>query len=44
MNVFAGVVGVGTFDSHDWLSLLACGGYVIVLTTLGIYCFRFDSP
>jgi ABC-2 type transport system permease protein len=43
MNVFAGVVGVGTFDSRDWLSLLACGGYVVVLTTLGIYFFRFDS-
>jgi ABC-2 type transport system permease protein len=43
MKVFAGVVGGGTFDSQDWLSLLACGGYVVVLTTLGIYWFRFDS-
>lgn len=40
MQVFAGVVG--TFDTQDWLSLLACGGYVVVLTTLGIYWFRFD--
>jgi ABC-2 type transport system permease protein len=43
MNVFAGVVGVGTFGSQDWLSLLACGGYVVVLTVLGISWFRFDS-
>ncbi len=43
MNVFAGVVGAGTFDSQDWLSLLACGGYVVALTTLGIYWFRFDA-
>ena len=43
MKVFAGVVGLGTFGSQDWLSLLACGGYVVVLTTLGIYWFRFDA-
>jgi ABC-2 type transport system permease protein len=43
MNVFAGVVGAGTFDSQDWLSLLACGGYAVALTTLGIYWFRFDA-
>ena len=43
MNVFAGVLGGGTFSSQDWLSLLACGGYVVALTTFGIYCFRFDS-
>ena len=41
MKVFAGVVG--TFDSQDWMSLLACVGYVVVLTTLGIYWFRFDA-
>jgi ABC-2 type transport system permease protein len=43
MNVFAGVVGLGTFGSQDWLSLLACAGYVVVLTTLGIVWFRFDA-
>jgi len=43
MKVFAGVVGVGTFDSQDWLSLLACGGYVVAFTILGIYWFRFDA-
>ena len=43
MQVFAGVVGAGTFDSQDWLSLLACCGYVVALTTLGIYWFRFDA-
>ncbi len=42
MNVFAGVVGPGTFSSQDWLSILACGGYVVALTTLGICWFRFD--
>ena len=41
MKVFAGVVG--TFDTQDWLSLLVCAVYVIVLTTLGIYWFRFDA-
>jgi ABC-2 type transport system permease protein len=41
MKVFAGVVG--TFGSQDWLSLLACGGYAVVLATLGIYWFRFDA-
>jgi ABC-2 type transport system permease protein len=43
MKVFAGVVGLGNFGSQDWLSLLACGGYVVVLATLGIYWFRFDA-
>jgi ABC-2 type transport system permease protein len=43
MKVFAGVVGLGPFGSQDWLSLLACGGYVVVLSTLGIYWFRFDT-
>ena len=43
MTVFAGVVSIGTFGSQDWLSLLACAGYVVVLTTLGIYWFRFDT-
>jgi ABC-2 type transport system permease protein len=43
MNLFAGVVGLGTFGSQDWLALLACGGYVVALTTLGIYWFRFDA-
>jgi ABC-2 type transport system permease protein len=43
MTVFAGVVGGGSFDSQDWLALLACGGYVVVLATLGIYWFRFDA-
>jgi ABC-2 type transport system permease protein len=42
MQVFAGVVGPGTFGTQAWLSLLACAGYVIVLTTLGISWFRFD--
>ena len=41
MKVFAGAVG--TFDTQDWLSLLACGGYVVALTTIGIYWFRFDT-
>ncbi len=43
MSVFAGVVSGGTFDSQDWLSLLACGGYVAALTSVGILCFRFDA-
>jgi ABC-2 type transport system permease protein len=43
MTVFAGVVGGGTFDTHDWLALLACGGYVVGLSALGIYWFRFDA-
>ncbi len=41
MKVFAGVVG--TFDTQDWLSLLACFGYVVLLTSVGIYWFRFDA-
>ncbi len=41
MRVFAGVVG--TFDSQDWLSLLVCAAYVVVLTVLGIFWFRFDA-
>ncbi len=43
MTVFAGVVGQGTFDSQEWTALLACGGYVVGLTILGISWFRFDS-
>ena len=42
MKVFAGVVGPGNFSAQDWLSLLACSGYVVLLTALGIYWFRFD--
>jgi ABC-2 type transport system permease protein len=42
MRVFAGVVGLGSFGSQDWLALLACGAYVLVLATLGIFWFRFD--
>ncbi len=43
MQVFAGVVSAGSFDTQEWMSLLACFGYVIVLTTLGISWFRFDT-
>jgi ABC-2 type transport system permease protein len=43
MNVLAGVVGPGTFSAQDWLSLVASGGYVVALTTLGTYWFRFDA-
>lgn len=43
MQVFAGVVHGGPFSSQDWLSLLACGGYVVALTTVGISWFHFDA-
>lgn len=43
MNLFAGVLGLGPFNTQAWLSLLACGGYVVALSALGIYWFRFDS-
>ena len=43
MTVFAGVVGGGTFGAQVWLALLACCGYVIVLSAVGIYGFRFDA-
>jgi ABC-2 type transport system permease protein len=43
MKVFAGVLRLGSFNTQAWLSLLACAGYAVVLSALGICWFRFGS-
>jgi ABC-2 type transport system permease protein len=43
MTLFAGVLNLHAWYSHDTLSLLACLGYIIVFTGIGIRWFRWDA-
>jgi ABC-2 type transport system permease protein len=41
--VFQGTLHQTTWDSHAWLSLLACFGYILVFSAIGIKWFKWDA-
>jgi ABC-2 type transport system permease protein len=41
--VFESAIQLTTWDSHAWLSLLACFGYIIVFTAIGIKWFQWEA-
>ena len=43
MTLFAGVLNLHAWDSRDTLSLVACAGYIIVFTGIGIRWFQWDA-
>ena len=43
MTLFAAVLNLSNWDSRDSLTLLACGGYVVVCAAIGIRWFQWDS-
>ena len=43
MTLFAGVLNLSTWDTHDSLTLLACGGYIVVFAAIGIRWFQWDA-
>jgi len=43
MTVFQSAVHQTAWDSHSWLSLAACFGYVVVCAGMGIRWFRWDA-
>jgi ABC-2 type transport system permease protein len=43
MTLFAAVIHLSTWDTHDSLSLLACGGYIVVFAAIGIRWFQWDA-
>jgi ABC-2 type transport system permease protein len=43
MTLFAAVLDLSTWDSHDSLTLLVCGGYVVVFAALGMRWFQWDA-
>ena len=43
MTLFAAVLDVSTWDTHDSLALLACGGYIVVFAAIGIRWFQWDA-
>ncbi|MGO9974675.1 MAG: ABC transporter permease [Solirubrobacteraceae bacterium] len=42
MTLFAGILKLSAWDSHDTLSLVACAGYIIVFSGIGIRWFQWD--
>jgi len=43
MTLFAAVLKLSVWGSRDWLSLLACVGYVVVFAAIGIRWFQWES-
>ena len=43
MTLFAGVLNLHAWYSHDTLSLAACAGYIIVFAGIGIRWFQWDA-
>jgi ABC-2 type transport system permease protein len=43
MTLFAGVLNLHAWYSRDTLSLLACVGYIVVFTGIGIRWFQWDA-
>jgi len=42
MTLFAAVLSPSTWDAHDALRLIACGGYIVVFAAIGIRWFRWE--
>ena len=43
MTLFAGVLNLHAWNSHDTLSVLACLGYIVVFAGIGIRWFQWDA-
>lgn len=43
ITVFESALHQISWSGHSWLSLLACFGYVIIFSTIGIFWFKWDS-
>ena len=43
MTLFAAVLSLSTWDTHDSLVLLACGLYIVVFAAVGIRWFQWDA-
>ncbi len=43
MTLFAAVLDVSNWNTHDSLALLACGGYIAVFAAIGIRWFQWDA-
>lgn len=43
MTLFAGVLKVSAWDSRDWLSIVACLGYVVACGAVGVRYFRWEA-
>lgn len=43
MRLFAGVLRLSSWNTQDWLSLVACAGYVVVAAAVGIRWFQWDA-
>jgi ABC-2 type transport system permease protein len=43
MTLFAGVLNLNAWNSHDTFSVLACLGYIVVFAGIGIRWFQWDA-
>ncbi|HUB69127.1 MAG TPA: ABC transporter permease [Acidimicrobiales bacterium] len=43
MTLFAGVLKVSAWGTQDWLSIVACVGYIVSCAAAGIRWFRWDA-
>ena len=43
MTLFAAVLHLSSWYSHDTLTLLACGGYIVVFAAIGVRWFQWDA-
>ncbi|MGO9885104.1 MAG: ABC transporter permease [Solirubrobacteraceae bacterium] len=43
MTLFAAVLNLSAWDSHDSLALLVCGGYIVVFAAIGVRWFQWDA-
>jgi ABC-2 type transport system permease protein len=43
MTLFAAVLNLSAWDTHDFITLLVCVGYVVVFGAIGIRWFQWDA-
>jgi ABC-2 type transport system permease protein len=43
MTLFAGVLKLSAWDSQDWLSIVACAGYIVACAAVGVRWFHWDA-